>query len=180
MEWKRPRKLRLEIGAPGGETVEVFDGEMAWVMPPGTGLAQRALGDQADGIRRQADLIDGPLVDWKSKGNSVQYLGRDELDGVPVNKLALVESDGTETTIFLDTRSFLAIRRRGNANVSGTQTEVEIFLEDYKKVGRLTIAHTIKTELIDVGLTQWFRIEALEFNVDIPDERFALPVAEAP
>ena len=179
MEWKRPDKLRLETVTPQGDTVEAFDGETAWVILPGNEFAQRASGDEATSIRHQADLMDGPLVDWRAKGNSVKYLGEDELDGVPVRKLSLVQSDGTETMIFLDANSFLEIRRRGSQRVQGAERRVETYLGDYKKVGELMIAHTIKTELIDAGLTQLFRIEALELNVDIPDERFTLP-APAP
>ena len=89
-------KLRLETVTPQGDTVEAFDGQTAWIISPGNEFAERASGDQATSIRRQADLMDGPLVDWRAKGNSVKYMGEDELDGVPVRKLSLVQSDGTD------------------------------------------------------------------------------------
>ena len=34
----------------------------------------------------QAD-IDGPLVDWKSKGHKVEYLGTEDMDGTQAHKL---------------------------------------------------------------------------------------------
>ena len=85
LEWKRPDKIRMEFETPQGNGTQAFDGEKAWAFMPGMGAPMELSGPQADGIRRQADMIDGPLIDWKDKGNSVEYLGEDEIDGVAVH-----------------------------------------------------------------------------------------------
>ncbi len=177
MEWKRPDKLRIDFSTPQGDGAQAYDGEKAWTMFAGQGL-QELTGDQAAVLRRQADLIDGPLVDWKDKGNSVEYLGEGDYEGTPVLKLKLSREDGTETTIFVDAAKFLTIHQSGTTKVQGMETDVETYVSDYKKVDELMMAHTIKTELIDVGMTQTMMMETVELNVDIPDDRFAMPPAE--
>ena len=178
MEWKRPNKLRIEFSTPQGDGVQAFDGETAWALMPGSDAAQALPDDQADGIRRQADLIDGPLVDWKTKGNSVEYLGETEFEGSAVHKIKLGLPDGTEQTIFLDASNFLPIRQSGSTTMQGMETDVETYLGEYKKVGDLMLAHNIKNELIDVGMTQTLTMESVEFNIDLADERFAMPAVE--
>ena len=148
MEWKRPDKLRMDFTTPQGDGSQGYDGEMAWGVMPGGG-PQEITGDQADSLRRQADLIDGPLVDWKDKGNTVEYLGEGEYEGIPVVKLKLSQSSG-EMTIFLDAANFLTIHQTGTTKMQGMETDVEIYISDYKKVDDLMMAHSIKNEMIDV------------------------------
>lgn len=177
MEWKRPDKIRMEFETAEGNGVQASDGETAWAMMPGMPGPMELPDEQADGIRRQADLIDGPLVDWKDKGNSVEYLGEGELDGAAVYKVKLVRPDETEMTIFLD-GDFLAIRQSGMVKVQGAETEADTFIGDYKEVDGLVMAHSIKTELIDMGMTQELKVDSVELNVEIADNRFVMPGAE--
>ena len=53
-------------------------------------------------------------------------------------------------------------------------TETETSIGGYAKVGELTLAHSIKTELIDVGPTQTLTLDTIELDVPIPDERFRM------
>lgn len=179
MEWKRPNKLRISFSTPQGDGAQAYDGEVAWAMLPGQGV-QEITGEQASGLRRQADLIDGPLVDWKEKGNSVEYLGEGEYEGTPALKLKLSREDGTDTTIFVDAANFLPIHQSGTMKMQGMETDVETYISDYRKVEGLMMAHMIKSELIDVGMTQTLTMETIELNVDIADDRFAMPAPEEP
>jgi len=179
MEWKRPDKLRMSFSTPQGDGAQAYNGEKAWGEFPGAGV-QELNGDQADSLRRQADLIDGPLVDWKDKGNTVEYLGEGDYEGTPVVKLKLSQTSG-DSTLFLDAATFLTIHSSGTTKMQGMESDVETYFDDYKKVDDLMMAHSIKVELIDVGMTQLLKMDKIEFNVDIADDRFDMPAtAEAP
>lgn len=178
IEWKRPDKIRMEFETPQGRGVQAFDGDVAWAHMPGAPAAMELPGDQASGLRRQADLIDGPLVDWKSKGNSVEYVGEDELDGVAMQKIKVTLADGTEQLVFLDAGSFLPVHQSGTTMMQGAETDVETYIGEYKKIDKVMMAHAIKTELIDMGMTQELTLESFEFNLDLGDDRFAMPAAE--
>ena len=59
--------------------------------------------------RSQLD-IRGQLLDYKSKGSTVEYLGEDEDEGVEVYKIRLTDANKTETTYFIDKESYLVIK----------------------------------------------------------------------
>jgi hypothetical protein len=42
--------------------------------------------DDTKSLMEDAD-IDGPLVDWKAKGSTVEYLGTEDVDGTQAHKL---------------------------------------------------------------------------------------------
>lgn len=179
MEWKRPAKLRMSFDTPQGSGAQVFDGEKGWAMMPGTAGPQEMNAEQVDAMRLEADVMDGPLVDWQDKGNVVEYLGEADLEGTAVHQLKLTGADGRIVTISLDATTFLPIRQSGVRKIQGMETEVETYIGDYKKVGALTLAHSVKNEMIDIGMTQEVILETIELDVDLPDDRFAMPAAEA-
>ncbi len=94
-----------------------------------------------------------------------------------VHKVKVVRADGTEATIYLDAGNFLAVWQNATTMAQGMETEVDTFIGDYKEVGGLMMAHNIKTELIDMGMTQNITMDSIEFNVEIADDRFAMPEA---
>jgi outer membrane lipoprotein-sorting protein len=177
LEWKRPNKLRIEFTTPQGNGVQAFDGQTAWALMPGS-PAMALPAAQTDGLRRQADVIDGPLIDWKAKGNSLEYLGEGELDGTAVEKLKLTDPNGTELTLYFDAGSFLQIRQIGTTSVQGNESQVQTTIGDYRKVGQLNLPHSIKTEMTDLGMTQQLTLKSVEFDVELPDDRFVMPATE--
>ncbi len=57
----------------------------------------------------QADF-DGPLVDYKEKGNTVEYLGKEEMEGTKVHALKVTKKNGDVATLYLDADSFLELK----------------------------------------------------------------------
>ena len=64
--------------------------------------------------REQAD-IDGPLVDWKSKGSRIELLGREAVDGHDAWKLKLTLKSGGILTAYVDAKSANLIRTEGHS-----------------------------------------------------------------
>src|SRR5438046_8415623 len=54
--------------------------------------------------------IDGPLVDWKAKGSTLEYLGREDVDGTSAHKIKVVRKNGDVSFVYLDPDHFLEIR----------------------------------------------------------------------
>ena len=77
LELKRPNKMRVEFVLGGQVAVQAFDGTRGWVVMPFAGITEpqfqppgepRELAEQAD--------IDGPLLDYASKGARVALIGK--------------------------------------------------------------------------------------------------------
>jgi hypothetical protein len=75
----------------------------------------------ADAVREMgydADL-DGPLVDGVAKGNKVEYLGTEDVDGTDAHKLKVTRPGGDVEYVYLDPDYFLEIRRVSQHRVRG-------------------------------------------------------------
>src|SRR5271163_5020981 len=78
----RPNLVRETLSQQGMTQVQAYDGATGWQIQPFGGRKDPQLmgGDTARNLVLEADL-DGPLVDYKEKGSTVEYLGHDLVDG---------------------------------------------------------------------------------------------------
>src|SRR5579884_2911594 len=79
---KRPQMARMEFTVQGLTAVQAYDGKEAWQVMPFMGKKDPELmsADEAKETEEDAD-IDGPLVDYKSKGHQVELLGKEKIEG---------------------------------------------------------------------------------------------------
>ncbi len=72
----------------------------------------------------QDDLdIQGPLIDYKAKGNQVTFLGKDQVDGTECYKLKVVCAGGKEKTMFIDAANYYHIRTVEKSKANGKEEE---------------------------------------------------------
>src|SRR5262245_19528357 len=83
IERKRPHSTRAELTLQGRTSVQAYDGQKAWGILPGDEKAEPLPPDMARDIGNQAD-IDGPLVDYKEKGNALELVGKEKFDEADV------------------------------------------------------------------------------------------------
>ena len=90
---KRPGEVRTEATLQGMTQVEAYDGKEGWRISPFQGRKdpERMSADDLKALMEEAE-IDGPLVDWKAKGSTVDYLGTEDVEGTLAHKLILFES----------------------------------------------------------------------------------------
>src|SRR5205814_897760 len=85
---KRPDDVRTEASLQGMTQIEAYDGKEGWKVSPFFGRRdpERMSADDVKALVEDAEM-DGPLVDWQAKGNAVEYLGTEDVDGTPAHKL---------------------------------------------------------------------------------------------
>ncbi|MES1243553.1 MAG: hypothetical protein ABUT39_18235 [Acidobacteriota bacterium] len=180
IEMARPHKVRMEFTFQGMTGIQAYDGKGGWSVMPFMGKKEPEpmSADDLKQAEDQAD-IDGPLVDYKEKGNQVEYLGKDEIEGTPVHKLKITKKNGDVQTLYLDADSYLEIKAEGKSKVRGQEIEGETTFGDYKEVGGLIFAHSIQSKLKGgQGPGQTITFEKVEINPDIPASRFEMPAAK--
>jgi outer membrane lipoprotein-sorting protein len=182
LEHARPHKMRMEMTLQGMTGIQAYNGKTGWAVSPFMGKKDPEPMSAADlkQFEDQAD-IDGMLVDYKEKGHQVEYLGKGEVEGKPAHKLKVTKRSGDVVTLFLDADSFLEIKAEGKSTVGGQEIEGETSFGDYKKVGGLTMAHTIKSKRKGApeGQAMTIAIDKIEINPDLPAERFEMPAKAA-
>lgn len=177
---KRPDMARLEFTMQGLTAVQAYDGKDAWQIMPFTGKKDPEMmsADDKKDLEEDAD-IDGPLVDYKSKGNKVELLGKDKLEGTDVYKLKATLKNGDVITIYLDADSFLEIKEELKRNVRGTEQEVGTSLGDYKEVNGLMFPFAMETSVKGSPGSQKLTLAKIEINVPVDDAMFKMPAAPA-
>ena len=90
----------------------------------------------ADELKQAADDLDvhGKLVDYKSKGHTVEYLGKDDVEGTECFKLKITTKAGNVETIFIDPKSYYVVRSVVKRTANGQESDVQSDLSNYKKL----------------------------------------------
>ncbi len=180
MTFKRPNKMRLEFVIQGMKAITAYDGETGWGVMPFLGQTEpEALADdQLKDVVDQSDF-DGPLVNWKEKGHTVELVGMSEIEGTPAYELKITKENGDIVTSYLDTDHFLEFQQKGKRNVQGNEMVIISSIGDYKEVGDIVLPHSIESSPEGTPMSQTITLEKVELNVDVDDSIFSMPESEA-
>ena len=90
----------------------------------------------ADDLKEAQDDLDaqGSLVDYKTKGHTIEYLGTDDVDGVDALKLKETLKSGKVVTIFMDPKTYYIIRTIAKQKANGKENDVTTNLSNYQKL----------------------------------------------
>lgn len=176
---KRPGSIREEVTMQGLTAVQAYDGAEAWRIMPFQGRKdpEKMSPDDAKELIETAD-IDGPLVDWQTKGYTVDYLGTEDVDGTPAHKLRVVRKNGDVTMVYLDPDAFLEIRMVTQRVEHGAQVETETDLGDYEKVGGVFLPMSLESGRKGSNDKEKTIFEKAEANVPVDDSIFHFPAAK--
>jgi outer membrane lipoprotein-sorting protein len=174
----RPDMVRLEFTLQGMTAVQAYDGASAWMIMPFTGKKdpEAMTADDTKELQEDAD-IDGPLVDYKSKGNTVELLGKDKLEGTDAYKVKVTLKNGDIKTIYLDSDSYLEIKEEGKRTVRGSEQEFESSLSDYREVNGIMFPFAVESGVKGSQQKQKLTIDKIELNVPVEPATFKMPPA---
>ena len=175
---KRPLEVRTEVTLQGMTAVQAFDGKEGWRISPFQGRKdpEKMSGDDVKSLMEEAEL-DGPLVDWKEKGSTVEYLGTEDVDGTMAHKLKVVRKNGDVNFVYLDPDHFLEIRILTQRVEQGAQVEVETDLGDYEKIAGVFVPCSIEAGRKGDPDKQKIVIDKTEGNGSVDDAIFHFPTA---
>lgn len=175
----RPGKARMEFTFQGMTGIQATDGETAWMLMPfmGQTTAQEMPAAQARSFKQDAD-VDGPLVGYEESGHQVELLGTEEVEGNETYKIEVTYPGGAVRHYYLDAERYLPVKIEDTRPVQGGEVSVEQSLGEYREVGGLILAHTIRLTSPGIpGGPQVLRVERVELNVPVEDSVFAMPEA---
>ena len=165
-----PDKMRFEFTLQGLTAVNAWDGQQGWAIQPFQGRRdpQKTSLDDNKQLIEGADIL-GPLVDYKAKGNRVEYLGTEDIDGTDAHKLRVTRKSGDSQVIYLDPDQFLEIRVVDHRMIRGQEQVETTDLGEYEKVDGVYFP-------FEQGQ---IHIEKAEVNGNIDPQLFAFPTATA-
>lgn len=172
---KRPNLLRLEIDFQGRKIVQAFDGVTAWTVNPmiGSGPKQSSEEDTR-AAQESSDFIGGNLVDYKSKGNTVELVDNEDIEGATAYKLKITKKNGSVEYDYLDAKSFLPIKTEGKRTQLGQEILYESKISGYKPVEGVLMPFNV-TQLVNGRLAMEITIEKMDANVPLDVAVFKMP-----
>ena len=173
---KRPGEIRTEATLQGLTMIQAWDGTQGWQVSPFQGRKdpEKLSTDEAKSLVEDAD-IDGPLVDWQTKGSRVETLGTEDVDGTQAYKLKVTRKNGDVLIVYLDPDHFLEIRTISQRTEHGARVEIETNLGDYEKIGGVFVPFSIESGARGSTDRQQITLEKVEANIPLDDATFHLP-----
>jgi hypothetical protein len=80
----------------------------------------------------QLDL-QGPLVDYKEKGNKVELAGNETIEGSECSKIKLTNKNGTSSVYFIDNKTYYIVKISSKRLRNGAEVDFVTTFSDYKK-----------------------------------------------
>jgi hypothetical protein len=180
-ENKRPNMVRQEFSLQGMTGVRAYDGRSGWKIEPWQGKKDpEPLGEEEmKGILEDSDF-DGPLVNYRQKGNKVEFVGMEPVEGTDAYKLKVTMANGDVRYYFMDTDYYVPIKIEMKRMIRGAEQEFEASLGDYKEVNGWYLPFSVESNVKGSQDKQKVTYEKIEANVPIAEGRFVKPLATKP
>jgi len=172
-----PDLLRETFTIQGMTEIEAYDGSTGWKISPFEGRKDPELLGEDD-LRELAENADfyGPLVDYQAKGNRIEYLGHDTVDGDDAYKLKVTRKNGDVTYYYLDPETFLEIRVENERYIRGAVHEDLIELGSYKQSGGVYYPFSMEIgSKQHPGNTVKVSLDKVEVDVPMDRSEFQMP-----
>jgi outer membrane lipoprotein-sorting protein len=181
VELERPGKMHIEVTIQGQTLVRSYDGKSTgWIINPfsqSKGVEPMSAEDLSN-IADESDF-DGPLVDYKEKGNRVEVAGKEDVEGKPAYRLKLTSKKGETRSYLFDAASYHLVRWEGTRKVGDKEVQWESLFRDYRDVNGLQFAFEIDSDAPGTEQSQKIIAEKIEVDPQLDESRFGKPVAPA-
>ena len=179
----RGGEYRQDVTLQGMTQVQAYDGHQAWQVQPFQGRKDPSLmsADEAKGLALSAD-IDLPLIDYRRKGHTVEYLGVEDIDGTPAHKLRVALKSGNESTYWIDPDSWMVIRELDRQTIRGAVQMTETDYGEYEEVAGVYVPMSEAQGPKDSDASQKQKVvyDKAIANPALAATEFAFPAAATP
>lgn len=127
--------MRQDISAMGMTGYQIMTPAAGWSYMPFQGQTKPEP-VTAEMLQEGADSYDaqGSLLNYKEKGHTVEYLGKEDIDGMEAYKLRVTHKSGKTETLYLDPSSYYITRMIVKQKANGQEMDVTTNLSNYKKL----------------------------------------------
>lgn len=166
---------RMDLNAMGSDMTTVVDSTGGWAINPMAGGTDPIKGTAADlkGALVQLDLSNG-LLDYKTKGSTVELQGKEAVGGADAFKLKLTLKNGAAITHFIDAKSYNLVKTVAVANLGGQEFEATTSYSNFKAVDGIVFPFMNEVSHPQFG-SMATTLTKIEVNPTIDPAVFAFP-----
>src|SRR5438270_774658 len=172
----RPNLVRQEFTLQGMTAVNAYDGTTGWKIDPFEGKKdpESLSEEELKSIIEDSD-IDGPLVNYAKKGNKVESLGTETVEGSEAYKIRVTTPAGDVRTYFIDSSSYVPIKIETRRMIRGAERVYETILGDYKEVNGWYLPFSVENGVKGSPNRQKTTYSKIEANVPLAASLFRRP-----
>jgi hypothetical protein len=174
---KKPGCFRMELTIQGLTMLQVYDGrtKTGWAINPfgGSKEPQKWNAEQTKAYEDVTDMK-SDLMAYKEKGNSVYYLGVDDLEGVEVYKIMLAKKDKTIIYYYIDIETFYILKETTKFKFEDKEIESDSYFSNFKTVEGIVIPFSEESKNNGQIVNQ-VTFSKVELNVPVNDSIFVMP-----
>ncbi len=175
---KRASWLAKDLNIEGAEGYDGVNPPWEFDFISGKGKLSNEEGAKAS---KRGVSISESFIDYKQKGNKVEFTGKETLEGKEVFVLKVTLQDGLEQFYYLDTKTYLIFARRDATplHAQGNPIESITFYDDYRPVnGFLFYFHHVQKNT-KTGAKMAEGIDTrIEANLKLDESWFKMPTVK--
>jgi hypothetical protein len=126
---------RMDAEFQGNKIIDIITPTQGWTQNPLAGkttlspITEEELKSKLD----ELDIQDA-FNDYKGKGSTVEFLGKDEEDGNDYYKIKMTTKNNNEKTYFIDTKTYLIYKIESIVKQQGQEIKAAVKLLDYQTI----------------------------------------------
>lgn len=170
---KAPNKTITIVDIEGyGVYQEGFDGAVAWVLDPASGMSERQ-GTALATAKREADFYGAFKI--KEHFPKMTLKGKDKVGDREVYVIDAITAEGTPETLYIDVQNGLILRMDMVRETPQGKVSMELYMEDYREVDGIKLPFTLRQNADVTNIT--IKLTEVKHNVAIEDAKFKKPTS---
>ena len=160
---------RADLSIQGSENYQIVTPDKGWAFMPIQGMsAPTEMPEQQFKVGQTQLDIQSPFLDYKEKGNMIELLGTEKVDGADCYKLKITFKNGIISNYFISSTNFRIVKASGKRTINGADMDVETSYSNYKQnADSFWFAYSISSNV--QGETNFDKIET---NIAVDDSIF--------
>lgn len=125
---------KMEMDMNGSKIIQCVTDKGGWSINPTMGQTspQALPPDQVKAAQEQLS-IEGPLVNYAAKGNTVELLGKEFVNGSSTFKIKVTTKDKVQIVVFINAINYYMMKAVTEATVNGQHVETTAVFSNYRK-----------------------------------------------
>jgi hypothetical protein len=164
---------RQDIVAMGMTNYVIITPTEGWRFFPIQGQ-QAAEAMTADDVKESQDMLDASssLVDYKAKGHTAEFLGKEDVDGTECLKIKLTQKGGKVETYFIDPATYFIVKSVSTIKANGQEAEVFTTYSNYQKTSEGVLVAMSMSIPLGPGFNADVTLSKVEINKPIDESIF--------
>ncbi|MFN0014791.1 MAG: hypothetical protein ACKVU2_09615 [Saprospiraceae bacterium] len=171
----RDRSMRMDVSVMGMSQTSAISGDKGWATNPFMGQTdpEPMTADQVKAMKDQTD-IDGTVIGYKEKGYSVEYVGKEDVEGTEAHKIKVNKGGKKVEYILYDPANYYEIKNVQVDEVDGKEVETSTVFSNFKPVNGIIMPHTMQQVNPMMGNTT-INVTAVTVNPLVDVKIFDMP-----